>query len=1014
MKKLVFTYLILFSICGFSQRTPTVFGQNRIQYKAFKWKKFETNNFEIYYSQNGSELAKAVAKYAEEDHSRIANILGYYSFKKIKLVVYNSVSDRKQSNIGLLNEKYQTGTETKYIKNKIEVSFNGSQADLKTEVTNQITNILIKELLYGNGMNQLIQSSYFVELPEWFTKGLSAYVTNGWSVDMDNYVRVVKSPLGMSGVNNLRGKDAELMGHSIWNFIVEKYGIEAVRNIVTFSRLSRDEKISITNTLGVDYKDFYKSYLKFYDKITANTLAELTDVSELEIVERTRYKESVYSEFDVSPSGKKIAFSTNIDGRIKVYVKDLETGKTKKYFKQGVKNRGFTKKEQLPILKWKNEEDLYIVYRGENEWSFFKDDKLIQISGNSLILSNLTGKGRRSYLKNYDQIEALTFSKDGEQMLLSVVEKGQSDLLLYMPKIKKTLRLTEDIYDDVDPVFLDEGKIVFSSNRGLDDEGFKKGDLSEITNNFDVFYIDVFKSKDRIKPLTNSLSSERKPFINNGNLYYIGNETGINSIYKYSFTDSSSTLIQQYQQNINNFKVANNEIYVIADEGKGSSIFVNNNENAFEEKTPVVTERQKLIELRTSKYYYLLPDSSSIIPKEKKVLTSPKPYPVSFSMSKVHSGLKIDPLLGFGTVLDITLTDRMENHSISGGIFALADFASHIIYGEYNYLKRRVDLGLKYERENYQYTNPDNFEFLKFASQKFKGKATLPFNYSNNISLNVGWVQTRLLTYNLTSLIQNDFVTDFIDVEPSYVFDNTTKEGLNTLKGTRMKISLDNMFGVRTSDSTLSSPSQESFNNIKFDLRNYTEVFKLFTWANRLSFGRSMGNAPKTFVFGGMDNWFGPKTDLNETPPINYTADVLYLDYVTSVRGFNYNIRNGNNFVLLNSELRLAYKKLTSFSTYKSNLIENLQFVFFTDLGTAWTGNNPTSKENSINKNTFGGTGEPYTITAYNYRSPLVMGFGGGVRTVVLGTYLKLDMAWGVEDLKVKGPKFYLTLGYDF
>ena len=95
-------------------------------------------------------------------------------------------------------------------------------------------------------------------------------------------------------------------------------------------------------------------------------------------------------------------------------------------------------------------------------------------------------------------------------------------------------------------------------------------------------------------------------------------------------------------------------------------------------------------------------------------------------------------------------------------------------------------------------------------------------------------------------------------------------------------------------------------------------------------------------------------------------------------------------------------------------MIENLQFVFFTDLGSAWTGSNPTSRENSINKTNFGGGGKPYNVTVYNYRSPLVLGFGGGARTVLLGTYVKLDFGWGVEDFKVAGPKVYLSLGYDF
>ena len=1015
VKKLIFTYfLLLVSTAIFAQRTPTVFGQSRIQYKSFKWKKFETNNFEIYYHQGGKEIAKAVAKYAEKDHERIANLLGYYSFKKINIIVYNNIAYKKQSNIGLETNKYTTGTETKYLKNKIEVAFNTSLSELKEQVTKQITEVLITEMLYGNGMNQLIQSSYSVELPQWFTKGLIEFICKGWSIEMDNYMRIGKIPQSMSGANNFKNDDAKILGESIWNFIVMKHGKESIKHIINFARLSRDEKISITNTLGVEYKEFYRNYVNFYNKTSASAIENLTNVNDNPSLISYKYRKDVFSEIEVSPNGIKIAYTTNENGKTKIYVKDLETGKTKKIFKQGIKNRSFTDREQLPIIKWKNDKDLFVVYRGENEWSFFKDDKLVQISGNSLILRNLTGKGRRKYLKSYDQIQSFSFSEDGEQMLMSVIGDGRSDILLYMPKIKKTLKLTEDIYDDIDPVFLSEGVVVFASNRTLDDEGYDEGNLSEINNNYDIFRLDVFKKDDRITPITSSLSSEMKPRVVGEEVYYLSDKSGIKSLYKHNNQDSLSVLVAQYLQNINNYFANEKEVYLIPNEEKGSSISVLNIQD-LESKEELRTERQKILDIKTSLHYKNdSEDTTSIIPKEKKKVSKPSSFPLSFSLDKMHSGARIDPLLGFGLIMDVTMKDIMENHSISGGIFALSDFASHNLYMGYNYIKRRVDFGLKYERENYQYNNSRSFTFLKFNSQKLRGSATLPFNYANKVTLNLGWVQTRWLTYNLTSLIQEDFVTDFANTSLSYTLDNTTKEGLNMLKGTRMKISIDNLAGLRTTDTTLTAASQESFRTIKLDLRNYTEIFKTITWANRLSLGTSRGNAPKTFIFGGMDNWFGPKSDLNETPPVRYTSDVLYLDYITSVRGFNYNVRNGNNFVLLNSELRLPYKKLTSFSTYKSNLVENLQFVFFSDLGTAWTGNNPTSRENSINKTTVGGSGKPYSISVYNYRSPLILGFGGGVRTVVLGTYAKLDVAWGVEDLKVRGPKLYLTLGYDF
>lgn len=52
---------------------------------------------------------------------------------------------------------------------------------------------------------------------------------------------------------------------------------------------------------------------------------------------------------------------------------------------------------------------------------------------------------------------------------MSAVIKGQSDLFLYNIAANSYEQLTRDVYDDLEPAFLDNGKkIIFSSNREND------------------------------------------------------------------------------------------------------------------------------------------------------------------------------------------------------------------------------------------------------------------------------------------------------------------------------------------------------------------------------------------------------------------------------------------------------------------------------------------------------------------------------------------------------------------
>ncbi len=48
-----------------AQVNTVEFGKNRVQYQKFKWKYYQTENFNSYFSQDGLGLGKYVAQVAE-------------------------------------------------------------------------------------------------------------------------------------------------------------------------------------------------------------------------------------------------------------------------------------------------------------------------------------------------------------------------------------------------------------------------------------------------------------------------------------------------------------------------------------------------------------------------------------------------------------------------------------------------------------------------------------------------------------------------------------------------------------------------------------------------------------------------------------------------------------------------------------------------------------------------------------------------------------------------------------
>jgi hypothetical protein len=153
--------------------------------------------------------------------------------------------------------------------------------------------------------------------------------------------------------------------------------------------------------------------------------------------------------------------------------------------------------------------------------------------------------------------------------------------------------------------------------------------------------------------------------------------------------------------------------------------------------------------------------------------------------------------------------------------------------------------------------------------------------------------------------------------------------------------------------------------------------------------------------------------EFEQETPLDYTRNWVYQTLATNMRGFNQNARNGNNFLLLNSEFRMPLFRYLLNRPIKSEIVNNFQLVTFGDLGVAWTGWNPYDEDNVLYTRYV--ESGPLRIRVQYEKDPIIGGFGFGARTKLLGYFLKGDLAWGVEDGKVKkNPIFYLSLSLDF
>lgn len=393
------------------------------------------------------------------------------------------------------------------------------------------------------------------------------------------------------------------------------------------------------------------------------------------------------------------------------------------------------------------------------------------------------------------------------------------------------------------------------------------------------------------------------------------------------------------------------------------------------------------------------------------------PYPAGnkLSSNSVTTNLGIDPYRGWGILMQAGMSDYFENHRFLVTAQPFLDLSTANLSADYQFLKHRVDFSAHFAKNALQYTSEAPLRAQKNYQYVYQVGASYPFSRSFRAAVYPYFQETNF--YNLYDNTPVGQVTrDYLGGRFELVFDNSFTSTSNITTGTKMKLVVEQNNGIRKSST--------SFGSVFIDLRRYQKIHKELTLALRASAGRFFGPAKKQYMLGGMDNWlFNTFTDHSgesrKDDPTNQPAlatqgrtDWFFNPFVTNLRGFDYNTMYGNNFILLNAELRLPMIKYLYKGPIASNFLRNFMLVGFTDVGSAWSGRSLLSKENSINTNVT--TQGPFTITTINSRNPFLVGYGLGARTMMLGYYVKFDFALGKQDNSAPTKRYYLTLGYDF
>lgn len=1079
------------------------FGKNRVQYQPFDWTYFDADKYKVYSYQGGQDIAKYIYAQLPAIISSIEKRLDYQLEDKLSVIVYNNIHDFYQTNIGLqYDDINNVAGYTRIIGDKIFVYFDGSLEKLKQDIRFAITEWIINKYMYSGSAKDAIKNNAVLTLPDWYIKGLAQFMAEGWTVKNDLELLELMRSTPITDIKTLEGKAALIAGHALWYYVADIYGEASIPNIIYLTKINRNPDDAFIFIIGNSVNDVFfemlDNYNKHYFKTKDNTRKghDSTNIFTL----KNKKKETI-TQILMNADETYAAYITNYLGQRKLYVYAIETKKKKRLLKLYPKLERVEDKF-YPLILWHPKSNVLLaIYELKNVLYLHTFD----IQNNEEFKKPITG---------FEKIMHASYSTDGKKLVLSAIKqgKGQSDIFVYTINNGGVEQITDDIFDDDEPVFINNNKgIVFASNRNSDTL-VKSNDNKRFFKVYqpfkDLFYIDYPQKSNLLIRISNTPNiNEYKPIPStqkSNEFYYLSDANGFVNVF-YAQPDSTILLADTsvvYRYFYHSIPVSNVNFYIrdiqLVKDNFYFTILYNTRpfkyyretmslmksalKNHSEEKklkptwmrsyarssliNPAIKEKNLNIKsdfipepskntnastdnntpkkgIDFDNYSFdntNTPDKnitnktdttpkngvvSSVKTNSPAVLSANYSFPIqqnyytTFYADHVltqlnnsflfptyqrftggYSPIYLNPGLNF--ITKIGLSDLFENQNIIAGFRIGGTLDNEFLLG-YEYRKNLYDHQWLIHRQ--MFVKIKNFygDVAKIISYNGRYTVKYPFNeiLSFRTSLQYRNDEAIYLSLSNDALPKPNETERYGGGKIELVFDNSRYRDLNLYEGWRGKVWIEYMQKIENTPHYLITYG--------FDFRNYWRIHKYLYWCNRWAYGGSSGTDKLVYYLGGVDNWFTPR--FNNTINVIHAKEYQFQTLATNMRGFDQNIRNGNNFVVFNSELRSPFIRYL-FKDIKSEFWRTFQGIVFADIGAAWYGWNPVNEENTINKSVYNFTS--FIITIYQYKNPLVGAFGFGVRGKIFGYFMRLDFSWGIDDWKVLPRKNFFSIAMDF
>lgn len=1040
------------------------FGKQRVQYRSFDWQFLPGEPFQVYYYQGGRSLAEFGLNAVTLDLPEVESTFQLRLSGPVEILVFNKHADFRQSNIGIDGtEAGNIGGATIIHGRKLFAWFDGDHAAFQRQLRAGLHRILLRQYLFGNDWKDIIKNNQLFQLPGWMEEGMVAALSGPMpSSDRAHLEDLVSRGL-LTDVQVLDGEDQRIASEAVWRFILETFGKQSALDVLSGFKAGRTLDAGFRR-IGMNLEGVLAAAQAHH---VVSMAMDSPDDSEASHSLDMAWPQKMGSAMGELPHrGRRKyhhrRFTSSADGRWTAWTTD-ERGQVRVWWSDGRRKRCLAKYDHkltrivdptYPVMAW--HPSLPVLAHIHEE----KGRVFLTISDAA------SGDSEERELFRIEKVIDLDWSPDGRRIAFSGVRAGHTDLHVFNTLAGSQVPLWEDSWDDHHPEWTPDGNgLLFSSNRPDENEpealptvpSGRKRDL----------WLYRLDQQDFERITTTPDADEVRPRILDDDTY-VYQLSDRRDILHLAQRDSAILRVdtaihyRYFTRTAPWFHLAGPvaELDLMEGDGQWEAMLVHKGRSrwlhgalpALPIKAAMREAGTDLASANARPWDYLPEDRVALLPgqvdyrnytfeSERQlrpteggapgsghedsgtaaaplpVLPTPLPYRRNYAVDQLLSQVDnsfatsfyqpfsgpANSFPGMSGLLKIGLSDLFEDSKWIGGVRLAGSLENSTFVLCHKDLAPKVDREWIIERQGTEGVNAELGALTRTHTHAVHYRRTVPFSETMSLRAQLTYRldKVSLLATDPFNARRNDLYVQGIGGTVSWVFDDSRELSLNIRNGTRAKAWLE----------MLAPPDGEGdmLMVAGFDARRYIPLYRRITLCMRFAGNSSFGERGLLHYLGGVHESL--LSTIDGAMPIP-NGDFSYQTAATPMRGFVRNARNGTSFAVANAELRLPVFATLSPKKSLSPFLEHFQAVGFFDIGSAWTGEDPYSDQNAFNSNEV--ELYPVSVSVDNNREPIIWDFGFGLRSQLLGYFVRADWGWGVDDGLILDRVFQLSLSTDF